>query len=76
MNCMQARSWSEVDCVRLRGLVQVQWTPEKHCYFSRPFRELVRTMLLVNARHYRERRELWLPDVMLFEIFTHVANSL
>jgi hypothetical protein len=76
LNCEKARSWSEVDCVRLCGLLQVHWTKEVHRHFPRDFQAMVRAMLLVNARHAKERREMWLPEVMLYEIFTHAANLL
>jgi hypothetical protein len=58
----------------LRGLLEVKWTPEVHKHFPDSFRAMVRAMLLINARNYRDRRDIWLPEVMLFEIFTHVAN--
>jgi len=71
LDCTQARSWCEIDCVLLRGLSFVEWTPEKHLEFPVLFRDMVRTFLLLNQRY--EGTRVWLPRVMVFKIFNHCA---
>jgi len=73
LDCTQARSWCEIDCVLLRGLRFVEWSTEKHKEFPPLFKNMVITFLLINQRHQGTR--MWLPKVMLHEIFNHCALS-
>jgi len=73
LDCTYARSWCEIDCVVLRGLQFVEWAPEKHKDFPPLFKSMVKTVLLINERHVGTR--LWLPKVMLYEIFNVCALS-
>jgi len=34
LDCTTARSWSEIDCVLMRGIEEFSWSPENHGFFS------------------------------------------
>lgn len=76
MNCTNARSWSEIDCVHLHGLEVIDWTTQNNRFYPNDFKAMVKTMLLINQRHYKENRAMWLPQVLLFEIFNIVSHNL
>eukprot|EP01124_Arcella_intermedia_P025618 TRINITY_DN4612_c0_g1_i1.p1 TRINITY_DN4612_c0_g1~~TRINITY_DN4612_c0_g1_i1.p1 ORF type:complete len:267 (-),score=31.10 TRINITY_DN4612_c0_g1_i1:22-801(-) len=73
LDCKQARSWCEIDCVTLRGLQFIEWEPSRHHEFPPSFKRMVKCFLLVNNRF--EGTGMWLPKVLVFEIFKFCALS-
>jgi len=50
LNCTLSRAWTEIDCIRLRGREEYEWSPVIHHRFPIPFRRTVKILLLVLYR--------------------------
>jgi hypothetical protein len=74
LDCINSRSWTEIDCVRLRGRESLNWTPGTHCRYPIPFRRIVYTVLLCVQRLVDEESITVTQDV-LFLIFKYLATS-
>eukprot|EP01126_Amoeba_proteus_P044739 TRINITY_DN4986_c0_g2_i9.p1 TRINITY_DN4986_c0_g2~~TRINITY_DN4986_c0_g2_i9.p1 ORF type:complete len:214 (+),score=40.68 TRINITY_DN4986_c0_g2_i9:389-1030(+) len=71
LDCRQARSWAEIDCVVLRGLTAIEWKQEDHHLYPPSFRAMVRTLLLINEKH----DGYWLPHAIILEIVRFAARD-
>jgi len=70
LDCQLSRSWSEIDCVCLRGCQVLDWTPENHKYYPDSFKQAVKALLLVNLRHISQTNR-WLPDDIIYHIIQY-----
>eukprot|EP01125_Pyxidicula_operculata_P014556 TRINITY_DN4857_c0_g1_i1.p1 TRINITY_DN4857_c0_g1~~TRINITY_DN4857_c0_g1_i1.p1 ORF type:complete len:266 (-),score=7.22 TRINITY_DN4857_c0_g1_i1:47-844(-) len=71
LDCLKAPSWAEIDCAILRGITKIQWHPRDHHRYSLSFRNMVKTLLLINE----QQGGFWLPKSIIFEIINFAAQD-
>jgi len=68
MDCTTARSWAEIDCVLLKGVERVSWSPSLHHLYPPSFRAAVKVFSLVCQRYN-------LHDDVRFRVINFLAEG-